>query len=135
MSALDAAEAEAAVSVSLAAAADAHLEVTVAVADAAGGLIVLRRTDGCARLATITVQRKIATVLATGTATIDLADSLAANSRDEPGLLISMVVTGMFAVAGGVPLLRRGEMVGVIAVSGASSADDHRLAEIGAALF
>jgi glc operon protein GlcG len=97
-------------------------------------LLLLHRMDGCARLATVTVQRKIATVVLTGRSTLELADSFAADSADEPGLLPAMIGgAGVFAVPGGLPIVHGGEILGVVAVSGSSSADDHDLAVAGTA--
>jgi glc operon protein GlcG len=101
--------------------------VTIAVADAAGGLISLHRMDGCARLATITVQRKIASVTLTGASTAETATAL----TDEPTLAPSMLAAGVFPVPGGVPVRPDGRLVGVVAVSGASSAEDDDLARAG----
>ncbi|OLT19461.1 hypothetical protein BJF78_10835 [Pseudonocardia sp. CNS-139] len=117
-----------------AAAGDRGLAVTVAVADAHGALVALVRMDGAAGLSARTAQHKIATVLHTGRSTLAVTEELVAGSAAEPGLLLGMVVHGgVVPIPGGVPLVRAGVLLGALGVSGASSADDHALAVLGAA--
>jgi uncharacterized protein GlcG (DUF336 family) len=128
------AAAEAAVAAVTAAGRERGLTLTVAVADGHGELVTLVRMDGAAGLSAVTAQGKIHSVLRTGRSTLAVTDELVAGSAAEPGLLLAMVVHGgVLPIPGGVPLVRDGEVAGAIAVSGASSQDDHELAELGAA--
>jgi uncharacterized protein GlcG (DUF336 family) len=105
------------------------LAVTVAVADAQGALVTLVRMDGAAGLSVVTAQHKLTTVLRTGRSTQAVTDDLVAETAGEPALLLGMVVHGgVIPIPGGVPILRAGVLAGAVAVSGASSTDDHALA-------
>jgi uncharacterized protein GlcG (DUF336 family) len=130
---LDLAAASAMASVVTAEAAARGLSVTVAVADAQGSLVTLVRMDGAAGLSVVTAQHKVTTVLRTGRSTRDVTDELVAESGAEPALLLGMVVHGgLIPIPGGVPVRRAGVLVGAVAVSGASSAEDHDLATLAA---
>jgi uncharacterized protein GlcG (DUF336 family) len=130
---LDLAAASAMASVVAAEAAARGLSVTVAVADAQGSLVTLVRMDGAAGLSVVTAQHKVTTVLRTGRSTRDVTDELVAESGAEPALLLGMVVHGgLIPIPGGVPVHRAGVLIGAVAVSGASSAEDHDLATLAA---
>lgn len=116
------------------AAAGRGLSVTVAVADAQGSLVTLVRMDGAAGLSVVTAQKKIASVVRTGRSTRDVTEEFVAESAAEPALLLGMVVHGgIVPIPGGVPVRRDGVLVGAVAVSGASSDEDHELAMLAAA--
>jgi uncharacterized protein GlcG (DUF336 family) len=129
MAQLDAAVAEVMTDTVTEAARGRGLVVTVAVADAGGALIRLVRMDGAAGLSVVTAQQKIITVLRTGRSTQEVTDELVGESAAEPALLLGMVVHGgIMPIPGGVPVRGDGVLVGAVAVSGASSAEDHELA-------
>lgn len=96
------------------------LAVTVAVVDAAGVLLALERLDG-ARLHTpeaATLKARTAAVVRTPTAELQKAVA------DDPALL---AFPGRLPLAGGLPLVHAGEVVGGIGSSGGEPEDDLRV--------
>jgi uncharacterized protein GlcG (DUF336 family) len=110
-------------------AADMKLRISVAVADEAGGLLAFARMDGAARLSALTSVDKTRTVILTGTATIDVGESLREEMAAEPELFHGMIARWQIVpFGGGVPVLISGHLAGAVAVSGGSSREDHEIA-------
>jgi glc operon protein GlcG len=100
--------------------------VVIAVVDAGGHLVHLRRMDG-AQLGSLTVaQEKANAAVLFRRPTKVFADRIAAG---EAALLR---LPGMIPIEGGLPLAVAGQVVGAIGVSGATSAQDGQIAEVGA---
>ena len=107
--------------------------MNIAVADGGGNLVAHVRMDG-AWLGSIDISiNKAFTARAFDIATRDLAE------QSQPGgQFFGIHVSNQGRVmifAGGIPLKRDGKVVGAIGVSGGSGAQDHAVAEAGAAAF
>lgn len=103
-----------------------HLAVTVAVVDAAGVPLALRRLDG-ARLHTPEAAiLKARTAAIVRTATAELQAAVEGNAA-----LLSF--PGRMPLAGGLPLVHEGEVVGGIGSSGGEPAEDEAVCRSGAA--
>lgn len=112
------------------------LRVCVAVTGIAGDLIAFARMDGVPPLAAETSRRKCWTVVTTRRSTRDFGAMLKSDLQAEPELFHGMLKVGdMIAIEGGVPLIAAGLFVGAVAVSGASSDEDHAIAEGAAELI
>lgn len=110
-----------------------HIGVVVAIAAGSGDLIALARMDGVPPLAAESAIRKCRTVGLTWRSTESFAASLRGDLQTEPEYFHGMHHVGpMMTVGGGVPIVVDGSLVGVAAVSGASTADDIDLAELAA---
>jgi len=111
---------------------DAHgrgLRVSVAVADEAGGLLAFARMDGATRLSARTAADKTRSVILTGTATLELGEGFRGQLDAEPELFHGMIARGdLVPFGGGVPVVIEGRLAGAVAVSGATSAQDHEIA-------
>lgn len=105
--AMDAAEAEARAN---------GWNLTIIVADADGVPIYLRRMDGASPRTFEIATRKIRTALASGMATGDYGQALAAGQVDE--------VPDGVTFEGGYPIRVGGEIVGAMAASGARGSED-----------
>jgi len=107
--------------------------VVVAVAAPSGDLIALARMDGVPPLAAESAARKCRTVGLTWQPTAAFAASLRGDLETEPEYFHGMHHVGtMMTVGGGVPIVSEGSLVGIAAVSGASTADDIALGELAA---
>ena len=96
----------------------------------AGDLRSFVRMDGVSALSGETARRKCWTVAMTGRATRDSGERLKGYLADEPQLFFGMMKIGdLTAFPGGVPIRSQGHIVGIVGVSGASSTEDHELAE------
>jgi uncharacterized protein GlcG (DUF336 family) len=112
------------------------LRVSVAVAGRAGDLKAFARMDGASMLSAETARRKVYTVAATGMATHDFGATLKSEMRDEPELFHGMIsIEGLIAFAGGVPIRLNGQLIGAVAVSGGTSAQDREIAETASRAF
>jgi glc operon protein GlcG len=108
--------------------------ISVAVGGLAGDLKAFARMDGASTLSAETARRKVQTVAMVGMATHEFGASLRSEMAVEPELFEGMLgIEGIVAFAGGVPISVRGEMVGAVGVSGASSQQDREIAEAAAA--
>jgi glc operon protein GlcG len=108
--------------------------VSVAVLGADGQLKAFAAMDGASILSTETARKKALTVVKVGKATKDFAAELKAEMAEEPELFHGMLaMEGIAAFGGGVPIRVGGHLVGAVAVSGASSADDEAIAHKAAA--
>ena len=125
--------AEAAVAAVIAEALARGVAVVVAVAAPSGDLVALARMDGVPPLAAESAMRKCRTVALSWRSTASLAASLRDDLLTEPEYFHGMHHVGpMMTVGGGVPIIADGALVGIAAVSGASTADDVALGELAA---
>lgn len=107
--------------------------MNIAIADAGGNLIAHVRMDG-AWMGSVDISIKKAwTSRAFDIATKDLAEH-SQSGRQFFGINASNDGKVMI-FAGGIPLKKDGKVVGAIGVSGGSGAQDHAVAEAGAAAF
>ena len=110
------------------------LRISVAVADEAGALLAFARMDGATRLSARTAADKTQTVILTGKATLDLGREFREQLGEEPELFHGMIARpDVVPFGGGVPLRVAGRLAGAVAVSGATSIQDHQIAELAAA--
>src|SRR5580693_5724244 len=111
------------------------VRISVAVADEAGALLAFARMDGATRLSSRTAADKTQTVILTGKATLDLGREWRADLGAEPELFYGMIARpDVVPFGGGVPVRISGRLAGAIAVSGATSIQDHEIAERAAAV-
>ena len=76
------------------------------------------------------------TVIKVGKGTQEFASDLKKEMAEEPELFHGMLaMDGITAIGGGVPIQVGGHMVGAVAVSGASSAQDQEIAQKAAAVL
>jgi uncharacterized protein GlcG (DUF336 family) len=107
--------------------------VVVAIAAPSGDLIALARMDGVPPLAAESAMRKCRTVSLTWRSTASFAESLRNDLDTEPEYFHGMHHVGpLMTVGGGMPIIVAERLVGVAAVSGASTEDDIALAELAA---
>jgi glc operon protein GlcG len=118
-----------AVDAALEEAASLGVSVVIAITDATAELKALARMDGSPLLSVGVAQDKAWTVSAFGMPTHAWEQLL----RDEPSLAALGSGRRLMPVPGGVPLVVADRVVGGIGVSGATSAQDRRIAEAGAA--
>ncbi|MGH3202450.1 MAG: GlcG/HbpS family heme-binding protein [Streptosporangiaceae bacterium] len=110
------------------------VRISVAVADEAGALLAFARMDGATRLSARTAVAKTHTVILTGKATLDLGREWREELAVEPELFYGMISRpDVVPFGGGVPVLLNGRLAGAVAVSGATSIQDHEIAERAAA--
>jgi glc operon protein GlcG len=104
--------------------------VVVAIASASGDPLSLARMDGVPPLAAESAMRKCRTVSLTWQSTAAFAASLRGDLETEPEYFHGMHHVGpMMTIGGGVPIVVDGALIGIVAVSGASTADDIAIAE------
>jgi glc operon protein GlcG len=99
--------------------------LTIIVADADGVPIYLRRMDGASPRTFEIATRKVRTALASGMATGDYGQALAAGRVDE--------VPDGVTFEGGYPIRVGGEIVGAMAASGARGSEDAQSVRAGLA--
>ncbi|HTW00918.1 MAG TPA: heme-binding protein [Streptosporangiaceae bacterium] len=105
------------------------LRISVAVTDEAGALLAFARMDGATRLSARTAVDKTQTVILTGKATLDLGREWRAELDEEPELFYGMIARpDVVPFGGGVPVHIEGRLAGAVAVSGATSIQDHEIA-------
>ena len=110
-----------------------ELRISVAVADEAGALLAFARMDGATRLSARTAADKTQTVILTGKATLDLGREFREQLGEEPELFYGMIARpDVVPFGGGLPLRISGRLAGAVAVSGATSIQDHQIAELAA---
>jgi glc operon protein GlcG len=110
------------------------VRISVAVADEAGALLAFARMDGATRLSARTAVAKTQTVILTGKATLDLGREWREELGVEPELFYGMIARpDVVPFGGGVPVRIGGRLAGAVAVSGATSVQDHEIAERAAA--
>ena len=111
------------------------VRISVAVADEAGALLAFARMDGATRLSARTSVAKTQTVILTGKATLDLGREWREELAAEPELFYGMIARpDVVPFGGGVPVRLDGRLAGAVAVSGATSVQDHEIAERAAAV-
>jgi uncharacterized protein GlcG (DUF336 family) len=111
-----------------------QVRISVAVADGAGSLVAFARMDGATQLSARTAVDKTRSVILTGTATLEFGEKLRSDLAGEPELFHGMIARGdLVPFGGGVPLLIEGQLAGAVAVSGATSIQDHQIAARAAA--
>jgi len=98
--------------------------VTIVVTDADGVPVYLHRLDGASPRSYEIAMAKAATVVATGMTTADYGAAVEAGERE--------AIPDGITFAGGVPVLREGEMIGAIATSGVRAAQDEQISRAGA---
>jgi uncharacterized protein GlcG (DUF336 family) len=131
---LSLAAAQAGVAAAVADAASRGVGVVVAVASPSGDLLALARMDDVPPLAAESAMRKCRTVSLTWQSTAAFAASLRGDLESEPEYFHGMHHVGpLMTIGGGIPIVVDGELVGIVAVSGASTADDIGLAEVAVA--
>ena len=110
------------------------LRISVAVVDEAGALLAFARMDGATRLSARTAADKTQTVILTGKATLDLGQEWREDLGVEPELFYGMIARpDVVPFGGGVPVRAEGRLIGAVAVSGATSVQDHEIAARAAA--
>jgi glc operon protein GlcG len=113
-----------------------QVRISVAVTDEAGALLAFARMDGATRLSARTAVDKTQTVILTGKTTLEFGRGLRADLGDEPELFHGMIARrDLVPFGGGVPLLIDGRLIGAVAVSGATSIQDHEIAQRTASLL
>src|SRR5713101_3659561 len=114
----------------------AGLHVSIAVLGTDGQLKAFAAMDGASILSTETARKKALTVIKVGKGTQAFASELKAELADEPELFHGMLaMDGIAAFGGGMPIRVGEHMVGAVAVSGASSAEDETIAHKAAAVL
>ena len=104
--------------------------VSVAVGGRGGELRAFASMDGASRLSGETARRKVNTVAMTRMSTHEFGRILKEEMAAEPELFHGMLgIEGMLAIAGGVAIKIDGQLIGAVAVSGGSSAEDQQIAE------
>ncbi|WP_028804074.1 GlcG/HbpS family heme-binding protein [Streptomyces sp. 142MFCol3.1] len=104
----------------------AGVRVSVTVLDAGGHLLAFRRDDQAVLISGETSTRKAYTALQLNSATADLVDAV------QPGGLFHTLPTALdrplLFIAGGVPVHRKGRLIGAIGVGGGMPDQDHGFA-------
>jgi uncharacterized protein GlcG (DUF336 family) len=126
MSGLTYAEAQKAIEAGLAKADEIGQPMNVAVVDAGGHLLAFARQDGAIRASIDISQRKARTSILMNLPTGDLA-ALVQPGQELYGL--EQLAGGMVAFGGGLPVHRRGELVGAVGVSAGSVEQDTQVAQ------
>jgi uncharacterized protein GlcG (DUF336 family) len=98
--------------------------VTIVVTDAAGIPVQLRRLEGASPRSYEIAMRKAATVVASRLATSAYGAQLKEGKVKE--------VPNGVAFAGGVPIMRGGELIGAVATSGVQAIQDEQISQAGA---
>ena len=101
--------------------------VTIVVTDAAGVPVVLRRLTGASPRSYEIATRKAATVAATKLTTAIYGEQLKAGSVKE--------VPNGITFAGGVPIMRGGELIGAVGTSGVQAIQDEQISKAGAGVI
>ncbi|KAA9104522.1 GlcG/HbpS family heme-binding protein [Microbacterium rhizomatis] len=105
------------------------LPVTIAVTDAAGRLLMLERLDDAPFASIQVAQDKAFSAASTKTPT----DAWYTMAQDDPEFGYGLKsIDRLTPLAGGIPLLSYGVVVGAIGVSGGSNAQDRAIAQEGA---
>ena len=127
---LDYSEAKHAIDLILERALQLQKSVAVAIADSHGELIAFARMDAVPLPSIVIAMNKAWTAARTGKPTQEIGERV---KHPEKGHDISYYGDSRFVGwGGGVPVLRNGQVVGAVAVSGLSSAEDAALAALGA---
>jgi glc operon protein GlcG len=103
-----------------------NLNVAIAIVDGGGHLVAFERMDGAGTAVIDVALGKARTAAGFGVPSAVVAGFIATS----PALLS---VDGVVPIRGAVPIIVGGKVVGAIGVSGAPSAEDERIAMVGAA--
>jgi len=98
--------------------------VTIVVTDAAGIPVLLRRMNGASARSYDIAMRKAATVIASKLTTAEYGAQFKAKTVTE--------VPNGITFAGGVPIMRGSELIGAVATSGVTAAQDEIISKAGA---
>lgn len=98
--------------------------VAIAVTDVAGDLVYFEKMDGTEAAAGDMAMGKARSAVRFRRPTKDFQDTLTTGGAN----LRVLGMIGAMPVAGGIPLVRDGKMIGAIGISGGSTADDERVA-------
>ena len=101
--------------------------VTIVVTDANGVPVVLRRLTGASPRSYEIASRKAATVVATKLTTAVYGQQLKAGTVKE--------VPNGITFAGGVPIMRGGELIGAVGTSGVQAIQDEQISNAGASVI
>ena len=126
--ALTLAEARRMIQAAVAKAQELQVKLSVAVCDTGGNLIAFDRMDGTIEVSATVAQGKAAAAAGFGRPSGALA-------ADSPVIQAVIAATGgrMLPARGAVPVVKAGEVVGAIGVSGATAEQDEQCAQAGAA--
>jgi uncharacterized protein GlcG (DUF336 family) len=103
--------------------------VTVVVVDDGGNLKAMRRMDGAPLVSIQTAQNKAYAAAAIGMPVDDFFDAI---KGDAAAVASFASRPGLALIAGGVPVLRQGQVLGGVGVAGAmTGAEDRKIAESG----
>jgi uncharacterized protein GlcG (DUF336 family) len=105
--------------------------VSVAIVDSAGVMVVFERLNNAPRMTAVIAEGKASASALTGRASGALA-AMAQNYPHIAGSLATRLQGRFVPVAGGLPIVRDGEVLGAIGVSGASAEEDEEIAQAGA---
>jgi uncharacterized protein GlcG (DUF336 family) len=100
--------------------------VTIAVLDDGGNLLFLQRLDEAPLGSIVVSQEKARTALLFKRPTKVLEESVA------NGRMVMLTLPGATPIEGGLPLLKDGQIIGAIGVSGVQSPQDAQIAQAGA---
>lgn len=100
--------------------------VAIVVTDAAGVPVMVHRMDGAGPRPYDIAMRKAATVVASKLATSAYGEQLKAGKVPE--------VPNGITFAGGVPVMRGGELIGAVGTSGVRASEDEQISNAGAAV-
>ena len=114
------------IAAALARAAAERLAIAVAVTDPAGHLVALARMDGVRYLAVDAARRKAVTAAGLGAATHQLAQWAAKDASFGTAFVGSDTLT---LLAGGLPIMAQGTVIGGLGIAGGTSAQDQLVAE------
>ncbi len=99
-------------------------DVTIVVTDVEGVPLYLKRMDGASSRSYEVAIRKAKTAVASGLTTAVYGQRLAAGQVEE--------IPDGITFAGGVPIVRGGEVIGAVAASGVRAIDDEQISQAGA---
>jgi glc operon protein GlcG len=106
-----------------------NLNDAIAVVEPNGDLVYFERADGTQYAGAKVAQAKATAAALFRRPTKSFADRLAAGDQTV------LVLPGALAVAGGVPIVVNGKIIGAIGISGGSAAQDDQVATAGANAF
>lgn len=103
--------------------------VVIAIVDEGGHTMYLERLDGTQKASSVVAQEKAKTALLFKRPT-QAIEAVVANGRN-----VMMMLPGATPIEGGLPLVRDGQFVGAIGISGVQSHEDGVVAAAGVAHF
>lgn len=106
----------------LAAAAAGHFRMAVAIVEPSGELVAFARMDDTQYGSIFVAQKKAQTAARYRTATSTMEE------RTQAGRIVTLANPDSLPIAGGIPIVVDGKIIGAIGVSGAAAADDNLVA-------